>query len=283
MDSRSHRRWRNTQMIYHVLKHSEKHLTKKQRVEPRFTRQQWVFDNLGNSKIHSKNSWKFSEYLFDLKILEHIPQVIYRLSLVLHFSIWATDGPLKNWPLPLDRFLFEFFWSRNFWGSCYSSICFICGIFEFETEPKGLIYYHVYANIANKIVWSFVWRKFSSVGNGEWWDEMKYGQKLSLGMPMSPQEISKRYERQSLGMPPRHPFFIGKNQVTFQYTIFLLLHMLCVFLGASLLLLLVFFCFVCCNKWSDPNKFLLEEMQSIFHCQEHSNFHSYRSMSVLFF
>jgi hypothetical protein len=32
--------------------------------------------------------------------------------------------------LPLDRFLFEFFWSRNFWGSCYSRICFICGGFE---------------------------------------------------------------------------------------------------------------------------------------------------------
>jgi hypothetical protein len=74
--------------------------------------------------------------------------------------------------LLLDRCLFEFFWSWNFWGSCYSSIWFICGIFEFETEPKGLIYYHIYANVANKIVWSFVWRKFSSVGNGEWWDEV---------------------------------------------------------------------------------------------------------------
>jgi hypothetical protein len=31
----------------------------------------------------------------------------------------------------------------------------------------------------------------------------------------SSQEISKKYKRQSLGMPPRHPFFIGKNQVTF--------------------------------------------------------------------
>jgi hypothetical protein len=51
-----------------------------------------------------------------------------------------------------------------------------------------------------------------------------------------------------LGMPPRHPFFIGKNQVTFQHTIFLLLHALCIFLGASLLLLSVFFCFVFCNK-----------------------------------
>jgi hypothetical protein len=80
--------------------------------------------------------------------------------------------------LPLDRFLFEFFWSRNFWGSCYSSIFFICGVFDLKPEPKRLIYYHVYTNVANRIVWSFVWRKFSSVGIGEWWDEMKYGQKL---------------------------------------------------------------------------------------------------------
>jgi hypothetical protein len=65
-------------------------------------------------------------------------------------------------------------------------------------------------------------------------------------------------------MPPRHPFFIGKNQVTFQDTILLFLHVLCVFLGASLLLLSVFFCFICCNKWLDPNKFLLEKTYSFF-------------------
>jgi hypothetical protein len=61
-----------------------------------------------------------------------------------------------------------------------------------------------------------------------------------------------------LGMPPRHPFFIGKNQVTFQHTIFLLLHAQCIFLGASLLLLSFFFCFVCCNKWLDHIMFVLE-------------------------
>jgi hypothetical protein len=38
--------------------------------------------------------------------------------------------------LPLDRFLFEFFWSRNFWGSCYSSIWIICGVFELKPEQK---------------------------------------------------------------------------------------------------------------------------------------------------
>jgi hypothetical protein len=33
----------------------------------------------------------------------------------------------------------------------------------------------------------------------------------------------------------------------------------------------------------DPNKFLLEEIYFVFHCQEHSSFHSYHSTSVLFF
>jgi hypothetical protein len=69
---------------------------------------------------------------------------------------------------------------------------------------------------------------------------LKNGQKLKLGdADASPQEISKKYKCQSLGMPPRHPFFIGKNQVTFQDTIFLLLHALCVFLGASVVLVFV--------------------------------------------
>jgi hypothetical protein len=33
----------------------------------------------------------------------------------------------------------------------------------------------------------------------------------------------------------------------------------------------------------DHIMFFLEEMNSVFHCQEHSSFHSYRSASVLFF
>jgi hypothetical protein len=70
---------------------------------------------------------------------------------------------------------------------------------------------------------------------------MKYGQKLKLGGDMV--QVSK------LGDAPRHPFFIGKNQVIFQDTIFLLLCILCVFLGASLLLFSVFFCIVFSNKW----------------------------------
>jgi hypothetical protein len=112
---------------------------------------------------------------------------------------------------------------------------------------------------------------------------MKYGQKLKLAdAHVTPRNIQE-VQASKLGDAPRHPFFIGKNQVIFQVTAFLLLRILCVFLGASLLSLSVFFYFVCCNKWLDPNMFFLEKMHSVFHCQEHSSFHSYRSTSVLFF
>jgi hypothetical protein len=39
------------------------------------------------SVLHHKNLRKFSEYLFDLQFLVHMPQVISKLSLVFHFSI----------------------------------------------------------------------------------------------------------------------------------------------------------------------------------------------------
>jgi hypothetical protein len=60
-----------------------------------------------------------------------------------------------------------------------------------------------------------------------------------------------------LGMPPRHPFFIGKNQVTFQHTIFLLLHALCVFVGASVVFSFQFslVLFDAINGWTPTNFF----------------------------
>jgi hypothetical protein len=60
---------------------------------------------------------------------------------------------------------------------------------------------------------------------------MKNGQKLKLG-DVTLRNIQE-VQASKLGDAPRHPFFIGKNQVTFQNTIFVLLHALCVFLGAS--------------------------------------------------
>jgi hypothetical protein len=112
---------------------------------------------------------------------------------------------------------------------------------------------------------------------------MKNGQKLKLGdAHVTPRNIQE-VQASKLGDALRHPFFTDKYQVTFQDTIFLLLRILCVFLGVSLFLLSVLFCFVFCNKWLDPNIFLLEKIHSVSHCQEHSSFHSYCLTSVLFF
>jgi hypothetical protein len=112
---------------------------------------------------------------------------------------------------------------------------------------------------------------------------MNNRQKLKLGDAHVTQRNIQEVQASKLGDARRHPFFIDKNQVIFQDSIFLLLHILCVFLGASLYLLSVLFCFVCCNKWLEPNTFLLDKTHSGFHCQEHSSFHSFCSTSVLFF
>jgi hypothetical protein len=147
------------------------------------------------STLHRKNSCKFSEYLFDLKFLVHMPQVISKLPLVLHFSIWATEGLRKNWHLSA-----VLIWQISTTICVCLSIAFFFSSFDHGTfeevatvvytlyvvfwslklNQKRLIYYYVYANVASRIVWNFVWRKFSSVGIGEWWDETKYGQKLKL-------------------------------------------------------------------------------------------------------
>jgi hypothetical protein len=73
---------------------------------------------------------------------------------------------------------------------------------------------------------------------------LKNGKNLKLGdAHVTPRNIQE-VQASKLGDAPRHPFIIGKNQVTFQDTIFLLLHALCVFLGASVVLVfsLVLFC-----------------------------------------
>jgi hypothetical protein len=67
---------------------------------------------------------------------------------------------------------------------------------------------------------------------------MKYGQKLKLRDAHVTRRNIQEVQASKLGDAPWHPFFINKKyQVIFQDTIFLLLHMLCVFLEASL------FCF----------------------------------------
>jgi hypothetical protein len=69
-------------------------------------------------------------------------------------------------------------------------------------------------------VWSFVWRKFSSVGKGEWWDEMKYGQKLKLGdAHVTPRNIQE-VQASKLGMPWGTPPLTAKIRSPFKTLFF---------------------------------------------------------------
>src|SRR3954471_21858533 len=71
---------------------------------------------------------------------------------------------------------------------------------------------------------------------------MKNGQNLKLvDSPQTPNEYTRGSTVKAWGCS-RHPLFINKkHQVIFQCAIFLLLHALCVILGASLFLLCVYF------------------------------------------
>jgi hypothetical protein len=166
--------------------------------------------------LHRKNLW-FSVYLLDLRFLVHMPQVISKLSLVEHFLIWATENPLKNrtlsavlfWQISATiRFCrFIAFFLSSFDHGTFGEVATVVYtlyvvILSWNLKQKRLIHCYAYTNVANRIVLSFVWRKFSSVGIGEWWDELNNRQKVKLGdAHASPQEISKKYKRQSLGMP----------------------------------------------------------------------------------
>jgi hypothetical protein len=113
---------------------------------------------------------------------------------------------------------------------------------------------------------------------------LKNGQKLKLGdAHASPQEISKKYKQQRLGMPPSHPFFIGKNQVTFQNTIFLLLYALCIFLGVSVVFSFQFslVLFAAINGWIPTNFFWRSCLA--FHLPRTLLFHSYNFNECSFF
>src|SRR4051794_26234211 len=96
---------------------------------------------------------------------------------------------------------------------------------------------------------------------------------LSLGMPMLPQGYIQEVQASNLGDAQGIPFFINKNiRFLFQYTIFLLLHILFVVLGASLFLFSVLFSLVCCSSWLLHTMFVWERDTLRFHCLEHSSF-----------
>jgi hypothetical protein len=71
----------------------------------------------------------------------------------------------------------------------------------------------------------------------------------SLGMPMSPQEISKTYKLQSLGMPWASPSSSTKiSGHLSRHYIFIASYTMCYSWSVSCFLFFVFFYFICYNK-----------------------------------
>ena len=82
---------------------------------------------------------------------------------------------------------------------------------------------------------------------------------------------------------PRHPLLHQqKYQVFFQNIIFLFLHMICVILGASFYFAFSFVLFILLQCMVGSQHICLERFTLLFHCLEHSSFHTYCSLSVQF-
>jgi hypothetical protein len=179
------------------------------------------------SVLYRKNSWKFYVYLLDLRFLVKMPQVISKLLLVEYFFIWATENPLKIrllsavlfWQISANiyvcyfiAFFFSSFDHGNFGEVATVVYAIYVVVLGWNLKQKGLIHCYAYTNVANRFVFSFVWRKFSSVGIGEWWDELKNGQKLKLGdAHATPKKYPRSTSVKAWGCPWGTPFFIGKN------------------------------------------------------------------------
>jgi hypothetical protein len=110
---------------------------------------------------------------------------------------------------------------------------------------------------------------------------LKNGQKLKLGdahvTPRNIQEI----QASKLGDAPEAPLLHSQKSGHLSTHYILLLHALCVFLEVSVVLVL--FSFVFCNKWLDPNKFLLEKLPCFSFSKNTLFFIFIVSTSVLFF
>jgi hypothetical protein len=113
---------------------------------------------------------------------------------------------------------------------------------------------------------------------------MKYGQKLKLGdshvTPRNIQEVQASklgdspeaplLHRQKSGHLSRHYIFIASYSMRFSWSVSCFCFQFSFILVAAI------------NGWITLCLFW-RETYSVFHYQEHSSFHSYRSMSVLFF
>jgi hypothetical protein len=187
------------------------------------------------SALYRKNSWKFPERLFNLRFLVHMPQVIAKVSLVSHFSIWATEDFQKNRSLPA-----VLFWHISVTICVCLSIAFFLSSFDHGTfERVATVAYSLIGVIFElklnqksrftimltlmllielcEVLYEGSFQVYSKEN-----DEMRWSMDniSSLGMPILPQEISKRYKRQSLGMPGGTPSSSAKIRSPFKILYF---------------------------------------------------------------
>jgi hypothetical protein len=93
---------------------------------------------------------------------------------------------------------------------------------------------------------------------------MKYGQKLKLGdAHVTPRNIQE-VQASKLGDTPRHPSFINKISGHLSRHYIFIASYAMRFSWSVFIFAFSFLCFVCCNKWLDPNIFLLEKTHSVF-------------------
>ena len=137
--------------------------------------------------------------------------------------------------------------------------------------------------LLKRIVMSFVWRKFSSVGREEWCNKMKNGQKLKLGdAHVTPRNIQE-VQASKLGYAQGIPFFINKvsGHLSRRY-IFIASYTMCYSWSVLVFIFCFFlFCFLYYIVGSQQICFGADTLR--FNCKEHSSFHSYCFPSVLFF
>jgi hypothetical protein len=94
---------------------------------------------------------------------------------------------------------------------------------------------------------------------------MKYGQKLKLGdAHVAPRNI-QGVQASKLGDAPEAPLLHRQKSGHLSTQYFYCFIFYAFFLEHLYFCFQFLFSFVCCNKWLDPNKFLLEKTHSVFH------------------
>ena len=96
------------------------------------------------------------------------------------------------------------------------------------------------------------------------WEDQEWTKAQAWGCPCHPQEISKKYKRQSLGMPKASPSSSTKlSGHLSRHYIIIPSHDMCYSWSVIFILLSVLFCFLAGNKWLNPSILVWRESRSI--------------------